>query len=297
MYDWDDLRVFLAAERSGSLNAAATKLGVDAATVGRRLARLETALKATLFARSATGLKLTAAGARLLEIAHDAEASMDAAARVGETDVSGGAVRLGAPEGFGTAILAPALADLHRQRPSLRIELAAQTSGLLSATKREVDIAVTLAAPHAARLIVEPLTDYQLGLYAAPAYLKRASAPQEVGDLRAHTIVGYVDDLVPSPELRYLNEVHPDLNVAIASSSIRAQEEIVRAGAGIGVLPCFAADGLTRVLPAQVRLTRRFWLSVHRDVAETARVRAVRTWLRGLVKSRRRDLLPTRERA
>jgi DNA-binding transcriptional LysR family regulator len=72
---------------------------------------------------------------------------------------------------------------------------------------------------------------------------------------------------------------------------------MVRAGAGIGVLPCFVGHGLTRVLPAHVRLTRRFWLSVHKDVAETARVRAVRTWLRSLVKARRRDLLPTRERA
>ncbi|GAM97887.1 transcriptional regulator, LysR family [alpha proteobacterium U9-1i] len=295
MYDWDDLRVFLSAERAGSLNAAAVKLGVDAATVGRRLARLETALKATLFARSATGLKLTSAGARLMEIALDAEAAMDAAARVGETDVAGGAVRIGAPEGFGTAILAPALAELHRQRPNLRVELAAQTS-VLSATKREVDIAVTLSAPHAARLIVEPLTDYQLGLYATTAYLKRAGAPQEVDDLLEHTMVGYVDDLVPSPELRYLNEIHPDLKVALASSSIRAQEEIVRTHGGIGVLPCFVAKGLTRVLPSQVRLTRRFWLSVHRDVAETARVRAVRTWLRGLVKARRRELLPARER-
>lgn len=295
MHDWDDLRVFLSAERTGSLNAAAQKLGIDAATVGRRLARLETALKATLFARSATGLKLTAAGAQLLEIARDAEAAMELAGRIGETDVGGGAVRIGAPEGFGTAFLAPALPALRTKRPNLRIELAAQTS-VLSATKREIDLGVTLSPPHAARLIVEPLTDYQLGLFASPAYLKKAGQPQEIADLLSHTMVGYIEDLVPSPELRYLDEIHPSLSLALASSSIRAQEEIVRNSGGIAVLPCFIAHGLVRILPAQVRLTRRFWLSVHRDVADTARVRIVKNWLRGLVKARRRDLLPSRER-
>ena len=55
MFDWDDLRVFLAAARSGSLTAAAQQLGIDPATVGRRNARLESALKSTLFIRSATG--------------------------------------------------------------------------------------------------------------------------------------------------------------------------------------------------------------------------------------------------
>ena len=67
MYDWDDLRIFIAAARAGSLGGAAQRLGVDAATVGRRVARLESALKSTLVVRSTTGLQLTAAGAQLLD--------------------------------------------------------------------------------------------------------------------------------------------------------------------------------------------------------------------------------------
>lgn len=282
MQDWDDLRIFLAAARAGSLTAAARGLGVDAATVGRRVARLETALKSTLIVRSAGGLQLTAAGARLLEAGLEAEAAMTAAAQAGELDVVGGTVRLSVAEGFGTAIIAPALPQLRRQRPGLRIELAAD-AGFLSPTIREVDIAVTLSAPTAARLIVEPLTNYQLGLYAAPDYLAAHGAPASVEALEGFDIVGYVDDLIYAPELRYLDEVSPRLRPALTSSSIRAQREIIAAGGGIGVLPSFLAGDLSPVLPRAVRLTRRFWMSTHRDVADTARARALRHWLKELV--------------
>jgi DNA-binding transcriptional LysR family regulator len=290
-FDWDDLRIFIAAARAGSLGLAAQRLGVDSATVGRRVARLETALKATLVIRSSSGLELTAAGARLLEAAGAAEMAMDEAARAGEADVVGGTVRLSVAEGFGSVILAPALPALRASRPGLRIELAAQ-SGFLSATRREVDLAVTLSAPSDARLVVEPLTDYQLGLYAAPDYLERAGSPPTVGALQDFELVGYVEDLIYAPELRYLDEIHPGLRPSLASSSIRAQREMIAAGGGIGVLPCFMAQGLAPVLAHQVRLRRRFWTGAHRDVSDTARVRALRQWLRDLVAAQRGLLLP-----
>src|ERR1051325_996288 len=89
MHHWDDLRYFIAAARAGSLAAAAERLGVDAATVGRRGGRVESELKSTLIVRSPRGLELTAAGARLLEAGLVAESAMDATARVGEADIVG----------------------------------------------------------------------------------------------------------------------------------------------------------------------------------------------------------------
>ena len=291
VFDWDDLRIFIAAARSGSLTSAARQLGVDAATVGRRISRLESTLKSTLLVRSAGGLHLTSAGAKLWESALDAEAAMLQAERSGEDDVIGGAVRISASEGFGTAILAPALPAFCGQRPGLKIELAAN-SGFLSPSRREVDMAVTLSAPTSVRLVVEPLTDYQLALYASHDYLDHASAPKDIEALGRHPIVGYVDDLIYAPELRYLDEIGADLRPRISSSSIRAQREIIAAGGGIGVLPCFIANGLAPVLPDQIRLTRRFWISTHADVAQSARMRAVRRWLLELVSQRRADLNP-----
>nr|WP_314437677.1 LysR family transcriptional regulator [uncultured Brevundimonas sp.] len=281
MFDWEDAHIFAVAARAGSLSRAAQRLGVDAATVGRRVSRLETTLKATLIVRSASGLQLTSAGTEFLDAVAVAEGAMNTAAQAGRLDSAGGIVRISASEGFGSAILAPALPRLVEQRPDVRVELAANP-GFLSPTRREVDLAVTLSPPDAARLWVEPLTGYQLALYAAPGYLARAGAPGSVADLRGHAVVGYVDDLIYASELRYLDEVLAGLRPHLASSSIRAQKEIIAAGGGIGVLPCFLADDLTRLLPDQVLLTRRFWLSAHRDIHDTARLRAIRHWIKQL---------------
>jgi len=290
MFDWDDLRLFAAAARSGSLAAAGARLGLDASTVGRRVARLESALQSTLFVRSASGLCLTATGARLLETASEAEAIMAKAAR-GEDDDPGGAVRISAPEGFGTAILAPGLKAFALGRPRLRIELAAE-SGFRSAGRREVDVAVTLSPQPGARVVVEPLTEYQLALFAAPEYLARAGRPERIEDLGGHDLVGYVDDLLYAPELRYLDEIRSGLRPTLASSSIRAQREIVLSGGGVGVLPCFLSTGLEPVLLDHVLLTRRFWINTHAEVAATARVRTVRRWLLERVDAARSVLAP-----
>ena len=291
MFDWDDLRIFIAAARAGTLGVAAQRLGVDTATVGRRVARLETALKSTLLVRSPAGLQLTAAGAHLLDIALDAETAMEAAARVTQPDQVAGTVRMSVSEGFGTAVLAPALPALAASHPGLRVELAA-TAGFLSPTRREVDMAVTLSPPQAQRLAVEPLTNYQLALFAAPAYLARAGTPRTVAQLAGFQTVGYVEDLIYASELRYLDEIHPGLVPTLASSSIRAQRAIIAAGGGIGVLPCFMAAGLSRVLSNEVLIERRFWLSTHPDVHDTSRMRVVRAWLRELVADQQGRLRP-----
>lgn len=291
MENWDDLRVFLAAARAGSLTAAGRILGVDTATVGRRIARLETRLRATLVVRSAGGIETTAAGARLLQAAADAEGAMRTTFAEATRASAGGTVRVSAAEGFGTAIIAPALPDLRARRPGLEIELAA-TPRLMSPATRQVDIAITLSPPQDARLQAEPLTDYQLALYAAPGYIARHGELRSVADLGGHDIVGYVEDLIYAPELRYLDEIGIARRPALASSSIRAQREIIAAEGGVGVLPCFMAEGLVRVCRRDALLTRRFWLSTHRDIADTARVKAVKSWVRKLARDKRAALLP-----
>jgi DNA-binding transcriptional LysR family regulator len=291
MFDWDDLRVFIAAARAESATAAAQRLGLDASTVGRRIAALEASLKATLFVRSAKGLRLTASGARLLSAGLAVEAAMNAAVEVGEQDIIGGAIRISAAEGFGGKVLAPALPRLRERHPGLSVELVANP-GFMSPLRREVDMTVTLSEPTSRRLLIEPLTDYQLGLYASTAYLAGHGAPEGVEDLGRASLVGYIDDQIYAPELRYLDEVHPGLTPNLASSSINAQREMIAAGGGIGVLPCFLGEGLVRILPAEVRLTRRFWIATLREVAGTARVRAIRAWMKGLVEDERGRLSP-----
>lgn len=296
MLDWDDLRVFLAAARGGSYAAAAARLHMDATTIGRRIQRLEKALQATLFVRSPQGLLLTAAGARLVDNATQVETAVDAAGAPAPADTPTGSVRISASEGFGAEILAPALPSLATAHPGLVLELAAN-SGFLSLASREADIAITLAPPQSARLAAEHLTDYDLGLYASADHLRTHGAPRTREDLEGRSFVGYIADLVYAPELSYLDEVRPGLRPHIASSSIRAQASIIAEGGGFGVLPHFMAardPRLTPVLPEVVRLTRSFWIAVHREIENTARVRTVRRWLHALAEREHGRLRPAR---
>jgi DNA-binding transcriptional LysR family regulator len=286
MFNWDDLRVFLAAARRRSYHEAAAHAGLDATTIGRRIARLETALHSTLIVRGPGGLSLTGAGQRLFEAASAIEATTEA---IGETvagDGAWGVVRVSVSEGFGTTLIAPALPLLKERRQHLTVELVANP-GFYSPVTREVDLAITLSPPQDVRLTVELLTEYHLGLYAARSYLDKAGTPRTPEELTQHDLIGYIDDLLYANELRYLDEIHPGLRPGVASSSIRAQLEIIAAGGGIGVLPRFlavkSAPELVPVLPRKVRLSRTFWIAARRDVQQTTRVRAVQAWVRDIV--------------
>jgi DNA-binding transcriptional LysR family regulator len=295
MLDWDDLKVFLSSARSHSFKEGARRLGLDPTTAARRMQRLEDELRTTLFVRSPRGLQLTAAGAALLDASLGVE---EAVQRVGRNEAfaAAGTVRLSVSEGFGVHVLAPEIPALLDTRPGLQLELVAN-AGFLSAASREVDIAVTLAPPLSSRLAVERLTDYELGLYASPAYLARAGRPGSVNDLPSHHVIGYIDDLLYAAELRYLDQVHPDLQARVTSSSIRAQLELTKAGAGLCVLPHFmalgAGDDLEPVLPKAVSLTRTFWIAVHRELQETRRIRIVRDWLVAIAAAKAPTLRPS----
>ena len=123
--NWDDVRIFLAVARSGQILGAARRLELNHATVSRRVAALEEALKTKLFRRLTTGSELTPAGERFLEVAERMEADMlTARAEIsGEGDEVSGTVRIGAPDGFGVAFLAQRLGALTAQHADLKIQL------------------------------------------------------------------------------------------------------------------------------------------------------------------------------
>lgn len=289
--DWNHLQDFLAVARSGRLTAGARALGADHTTVARRLAALETALRARLFDRSPQGYVLTAHGERLMVRAEAVESLMLAAqAEVGEADLSvSGVVRIGAPEGFGSYFLAPRLPELAERHPDLEIQLVA-IPGTLSLSKREADVAITLSAPREGRLISRKLTDYRLGLYGAPAYLEARAPITRRADLKDQRFIGYIEELLYAPELDYMQAPDVDIHVAFKSSNLIAQLQACVAGAGLAVLPEFVAHGrpyLRRVLPETVGLTRAFHLVVHADLKAVARVRAVMDFISDSVKAER----------
>lgn len=280
--NWDDLRIFLALARTGTLAAAARVSRQDATTISRRLQRLEKALGTALFEHRQSGQVLTEAGQHLLAHAEMMEtgalAIRDEAAGPSLT----GSIRVSASEGFGTWFLGHRLGGFARANPRLCVDLVA-TTGFLSPSRREADVAIMLARPSGGPLVASKLTDYRLGIYAADAFLAETGAIRSIADFRRGPIVGYVPDLIYAPELRYLSEVDATLEADLRSSSINAQARLIASGAGAGILPCFIGDvlpGLTRVLRDELSITRQLWLVVHRDMWRVARIAKFVEWLR-----------------
>lgn len=279
--NWDDVRVFLAVARSGQILGASRTLGLNHATVARRLTALETAVGSPLLQRRTNGTQLTAQGEAFLVHAEAMESAGLAAATSAETKTEiAGTVRIGAPDGFGVAFLAPRLHLLAERYPELRIELV-PVPRAFSLSRREADIAVTLERPREGRLVARKLTDYSLGLYASHTYLDTHGTPQSLDDLKNHRLVGYVEDLLYTASLDYTGKFSSEWHSQIAVSSAMGQTEAVRAGAGIGILHAFMARrdrNLVPLLP-QHTLTRAYWTVLHEDLRSIRRVAVVSEFL------------------
>ena len=294
---WDDLQAFLAVARAGRLTEAARGMGVEHTTLSRRITRLEAALGARLFDRRPTGYELSAEGESLLPRAEAIERAalgiwLD---RVDPAVGLTGSVRIGTPEAFGTFCLAERIGELSALHPGLSIELVA-TPRAFSLSKREADLAIGLARPATGRLRAKKLGDYELGLYGAPDYLARHGRPEGRDGLHRHRFVGYIDDLVFSPELDYFATALPGLQPIIRISNVITQMTATRAGAGLCILPCFMADrdaNLVRLLPQSVRIVRSYWLLTHADMLHLKRIRVASAFIASVVRAARPAFLPS----
>jgi DNA-binding transcriptional LysR family regulator len=292
--NWDDVRIFLAVARTGQILAASKRLGLNHATLSRRLTSLEEALKTRLFIRRTNGCELTAEGDIFLASAERMETEMLAAqANLGHTDTAiAGTVRVGAPDGFGVSFLAPRMGRLIERHPALKIQLVPVPRSF-SLSQREADIAITLERPEQGRLVSSKLTDYTLGLYASAEYLTQHKKPGDIDDLKAHPRIGYVEDLIFTASLNFSGEVMRSWDAGFEISTAIGQTEAVRSGAGIGILHDYIArqhEELVRILP-QVSIRRAYWTTYHESARDLVRVRSVIDFLQELVDEERQIFL------
>lgn len=292
--NWDDVRMFLAVARTGQILAASKRIGVNHATLSRRVTALEEDLKTRLLIRRTNGCELTSEGEIFLRAAERMETEMLAAqSQIGRVDSAlAGTVRIGAPDGFGVSFLAPRLGQLTARYPELKIQLVPVPRSF-SLSQREADIAITIERPEQGRLVSSRLTDYTLGLYASRAYLKDKPLPETVEALKEHRRIGYVEDLIYSPSLNYTGEIMRSWDAGFEISSAIGQNEAVLSGAGIGILHNYIARQypvLVRLLP-EVSINRAYWTIYHESARELARVRMVADFLHELVREERQIFL------
>ena len=257
--DWDDLRIFLAVARTESLSGAGRRLKIDPATVGRRVARLEVAMGARLFAKGPQGYALSEEGARLLTHAEHAEAAMEGAAEAlsGPEGLTG-QIRIGAPDGCANYLLPQVVARICDHNPGLEVQIVALPR-VFNLSKREADMAISVSAPTAGRLSVQKITDYRLHLAASRDYLARHGDIHSRDDLRRHRVIGYIPDMIFDKELDYLAEIGAE-TVPLASNSVSVQFNWVRAGAGVAIVHDFAipsAPEVVKLLKDDISLTRK----------------------------------------
>ncbi|MDY7532686.1 LysR family transcriptional regulator [Pseudomonas sp. Bout1] len=277
--NWDDARVFLAVCRESTLRGAARVLGVDQATVGRRVNALEKSLNATLFLRTSEGYALTAVGEAALHSVEKMERSaLDLERQIqGLDDRLTGTVRITTTDSLAIDFLIPAIARLHHTHPDVRVQLDASTQ-ILSLAKREADIAVRNTRPDNPDLIARRVARWPVGLFASQAYVDRHGAPAPGSLFDGHDLVVYAPHLQSQKDMTLACEPLGRGRIVAALSSSLLVRRSIAAGLGIGEIPliCGERDALVRLWPDRTRpLPYDVWLVTHADLQHTARVRVV----------------------
>lgn len=277
MFDWNDLRHFLAVVRAGSTLAAAKELRVSQPTVQRRLTELEERMGCKLFERHAAGYRLTEIGEELRPYAEGVEIAILALERklAARDQALTGTIRVTCPEGM-ASLLTPLLESFHAQYPGMRVDLVV-SDRYLDLSKGEADIALRAGGPRDDALVGRKIADNPWAIYASRSYLARHRPPAGSDDINKHTIIDMDGDLANLHAAKWLRMIAPHAKVIARSNSLSGLLLAVNSGVGLTALPVHIGDSepvLVRVLDPVPELMSRLYLFVHPDLRSTPRVRA-----------------------
>lgn len=277
--DWALVRAFLIVAETGSLSAAARRLGASQPTLGRQIRQMETALGQTLFNRQPKGLALTENGRALMPGAQKMQTAMHeiALTAAGQETGLAGPVRITASESVSLYILPPILAKLRAEAPGISVDIVPSdsTENLLF---READIALRMYRPKQLELVGRHLGDIRLGIFASRAYLDRAGRPETVRDLFDHPIIGYDRNEEIIRELQARGFPATREWFAFRCDSHTVNWELVRAGCGIGFgqAGVAGADPEIEEIPIDVNLpVLPVWLATHQALRHSPRIALV----------------------
>jgi DNA-binding transcriptional LysR family regulator len=280
MVDPGDLLAFLAVVRGRTFTAAATTMGVNHTTVARRIRSLEQTLGERLLVPAPGGWEPTATGRDVLATAEAVQAAIEQLSHGSPSALPRqlrGLVRVNSTEVFGIKVVAPALTTVRAEHPDISFELASVTRPT-PAYGAAADLDVGVTRPSSPRLQVRRLVDYELGLFAAPSYLAAHGEPSSMSDLAQHSPVYYVESMLQVTDLDLVDRLFPRRVEVLGATSVLAQLEMTRRGAGIGLLPVFLAvdaPELVRVLPRSTSAVLTFWLSARTENLRRPEVAAV----------------------
>lgn len=277
--DWALWRSFAAVVSEGSLSAAARKLGISQPTVGRHIEALEATLDMTLFERTLSGLKANETALRLYEPVETAERALaEAAIRAdGAQPDPGGTVRITASTMVSNYVLPQLLKPIRQAYPAIALEIVPSDSAE-NLLLREADIAIRMFRPTQLELVTRKLGEIPIVCCAHESYLQRRGAPSEVAELTSHDLIGLDrSDLI----IRIARDKGLDLkreHFRLRSDSQTHLWELIRAGLGIGFGQAQlvrATPGMRALLPQLEVAPLEVWLTSHRELVTSHRIRAI----------------------
>jgi DNA-binding transcriptional LysR family regulator len=280
MFDWENIRHFLAVGRIGTLSGAARSLKVDHATVSRRLSALENEIKTRLVDRQPRACRLTPIGQHVFELARAMEEDAYAIERFLDASRAplNGKVTLSAPPILVTNFLVNHLADFRRANPGVQLSISSDIRPV-SLSRREADIVLRLVRPEESTSVVRKLGSVSFGLYASRDYA-------HLHDPAAWEFIAYDAGFAGVPQQKWLMRIAGERRIACEISDINSHLAAARAGAGVAGLPGFLADAdakLQRVAHDSEPFSRDIWMAVHRDLRRSPPIRAVMDFLLKIV--------------
>lgn len=289
MTDWDDLRFVLAAAREGGFSGAARALGVNHATVSRRIAGLEARLGVRLFDRLPRGIVPTAAGERALETARRAEAEMLGLAQdlAGRDRALAGPLTVTAPQLLIAVHLAGVFAAYGARHPGVELTVNASNAPL-NLHRREADVAIRVSNAPEDTLVGRRASGQRRAFYLARGYLDAHRAAIEAPGAETGLdclAFQWWEDGVPEA----LTALHPRSRVAMRFDDMVALHAAVRAGAGVGLLPCFLGDSdadLIRLPGIEPIPYLDIWVVTHPSLRRVPRVRAFMAFVGEAIRAR-----------
>ena len=278
-FDWNQVRAFLATAEEGSLSAAARALRQSQPTIGRQVAALEESLGVVLFERVGRTLSLTPTGADLLG---HVRAMGEAAGRIslvasGRSEAVEGRVTVSASDVMSVEQLPAVLARLREVAPGIVVEVLA-SNDISDLQRREADIAIRHLRPEAPELIAKRLGDATAHMYGARSYLDRVGRPASPSDIGHLALVGLSDDARLISELNRRGFPFTEDQVRSRSADGNVAWSMVRAGLGVMPMSDAVARKVPEVEPILTELgpiTFPVWLTVHREVHTSRRIRIV----------------------
>ncbi len=270
---WDDLRVLLAIEKTGSFKAAGVRLGVSTSTVSRRVDALELVLRSKVVRRLADGATLEPRAAPLLALARRLESELSVAARdlSDEQDQVSGTLRIALGPGF-LSMVSEAVARFRTLHPRVDFELMVDPRAT-NVARREVDLALRTGKIDGDGVVYRLAGPLYFGLFASSRYVERHGST--VSDLRSVDVIGYCGDMASQPVMRWFDE-RGVRRFPILGSTTESVVQCALEGLGVAALPVLVAEEVTGLhrLQSSVSLPgKSVYVAFPRDLRSVPKVK------------------------